>query len=203
MKKVATIILFLAASAVYCEEVIDGSWEIWIVPSKRILAPNEVLKLAVGITGYPALKPDNIKLVAYGESGVKLVNAGDPNAVAYDTMTMKPKSSNAELFSPINKEVPLMVVADVNPIGELLITPVNPGDGKVRFILTYSLDGKTGKTTEYEFEYHVNSLSEEHSTIFSILAIALGLIALPIFGNLGQWILRKLFGNQANARDSG
>jgi hypothetical protein len=171
----------------------EGSWEIWIVPSKYTVNIGETLDIVFGLTGYGDLDPMNLKVVAYTE-GKTLIRYGNSSS-QFDTYLIAPNDSapkdrfKSKLSSYPNN---ILLKSDYNSdFGHLFLTPSTHGDKKLTLIATYSTDGQHWKTTSRELNYHVNSWSERYQTWLAVIGVTLAFLAIGP-GPLLKWLWGRI-----------
>jgi|SRR5665213_285335 len=195
--KYLLLILFWATLSSNAFGQQKSDWQIWIVPNSYTLDEGDKLNIVFGITGYGPLDPLNLKIIAYTENNTLIQYGDDPGQ--YDTYEIAPnEQAPKDRFTKKNAGHPNNIVLQTDQdsqFGHLFLTPQTSGDKKLTLIATYSPDGVSWYTTSREFNYHVNSFSEQHQTVLTIIGIILAFLAIgpgPIA--IGFWnALKKKF----------
>ncbi|MBF0553645.1 MAG: hypothetical protein HQK96_03715 [Nitrospirae bacterium] len=149
----------------------------------------------IGLTGYGALDPMNLKIAAYSEITTLLIYGA--GGARYSCMVMGLDSGiNQNLFTskPSNHEYNIFLKSDYSNkiFSTLSVIPKTSGDKKITLIATYSPDGESWYTTSREVSYHVNSWTEKYQTWLAIASLISIILAFPLFNVIiSRWLDKR------------
>ncbi|GEM_PF-5998049 len=174
----------------------ESAWELWIVPDKYTINTGETIAITFGLSGYGELDPANIKIVAYSEKDTKLSYGDRDSSYEVILIALKPSTEKNIFRKKIAGylDYPFLKTDSESPFDKLFIQPSSYGNKKVTLIVTYSIDGKSWQTTSKEFDYHVNSWTEEYQVHLAIFGLIIAFFTLgpgPFAISFGKFIANK------------
>jgi len=171
-----------------------GVWSLWVVPNKYTINQGEWVELTFGLTGFGSIDQSKLKITAYSETGT-FIQHGEENG-QYDTYAIAPN-----MTSPINRFTKaeeraantIITISDHNSgFGKFFLTPKSPGDKKLTLIATYFVTDDGWHSSRYDFDYHVNTWTEEHQTFITIISILSAILAIGLLPSVGERVFRSL-----------
>lgn len=187
----AILSLFASTSA---NSESKGTWELWVVPNKYTINQGERVELAFGLTGYGNIDQSKLKIIAHSE-GDTLIQHGEEKAM-FDTYAITPnKTSPDDRFTKTDDRAKgtIITVSDYNSdFGKLFLTPKSTGNKKLTLNATYFIPDDGWHSSNYDFEYHVNTWAEEHQTVITIISILSAILAIGFLPTFGSWCLGTL-----------
>ncbi len=190
---IAALLIMLTTATCLSNE---SAWELWIVPDKYTINKGETIAITFGLSGYGDLDPANIKIVAYSEKDSKLSYGDRDSSYEIIFIALKPstgKNTFREKFDGYPDYL-FLKTDSKSPFNKLFIQPSSSGDKKVTLIATYSTDGKSWQVTSKEFDYHVNSWTEEYQVALAVIGLIIAIFTLgpgPFAASFAKFITNK------------
>ncbi|MGC1401337.1 MAG: hypothetical protein WA974_00230 [Thermodesulfobacteriota bacterium] len=196
---VSVVALLISVTPVISVES-KGVWELWVVPAKYTINQGERIKLTFGLTGYGNIDQTKIKIIAHSEEDT-LIQYGEDKS-QYDTYAIAPnKTSPPNRFTNQDERAKdtIITVSDYNSgFGQLFLTPKSSGNKKFTLYATFFIQDDGWHSARYDFEYHVNTWTEEHQTGITIASIILGLLSISFLPSVGMRLLDRCRNNSDN-----
>ncbi len=177
-----------------------AEWNMWVIPEKRVINKNESLRFKYGVSGGGYLDPQEMKVTIYSEYDSKLKMIDVDEQYEMFASIFKITTEN-DMFTKTVNDLPSNVPNDIffeaersSPFKTMWVTPESPGDKMIILILSYKDQNGSWLTVSKEFNYHVNSLAEQHEwwlTPVTIISIVVGIWA-NLIGNLRRKKKEKL-----------
>ena len=150
----------------------NGAYDIWIIPDKYKINVGESICIRFGITGYGDLDIYKSKFCIYSEKETLISIDGTKKYEIFTSILTPIHGAKSNLYDINNKEnivQGIVLKSDyLTAFKDVVVFPKTAGDKKLVFIFTYKC-GEEWKTISREFNYHVNSWSEENEKILSII----------------------------------
>ncbi len=170
-----------------------GVWELWVVPNKYTVNQGDRIELVFGLTGYGNIDPSKIKIIAHSEGDTFIQYAEEEGQ--YDTYAIAPnKTTSTDRFTKIDERAKdtIITVSDHNSgFGKLFLTPKSPGNKRLTLNATFFVQDDGWHSSKYDFEYHVNTWTEEYQTAITVASIILGLFSISFLPSVGMRLLDR------------
>jgi hypothetical protein len=163
----------------------NGAWDIWIIPQKNVISIGDSLMVRFGITGFGDLNIYNSKFTIYSENETLISSEDDFNG-KYEIYMLPPKSYNdtidlSKIYKiPFEKNTILIESDCITDFSEVYAYPKTSGDKRLEFIFTYDCDGEW-KITSKEFNYHVNTWSEDNEKFLNLIYLIIAVLTILAF----------------------
>ncbi|MDD4603851.1 MAG: hypothetical protein PHF97_08600 [Bacteroidales bacterium] len=171
--RILSILIFLL-SEINAFSNCNGAYDIWIIPEKYKINEGDSIRIRFGITGYGDIDIYKSKFCIYSEKETLISMEGsmDKRYEIFTSFLTPIPGAKTHLYDINDKEnivQGIVLKSDyLTSFKDVIAFPKTTGDKKLVFIFTYRC-GDEWKTISKEFNYHVNTWSEENEKTLSVI----------------------------------